>query len=376
MKTYAPGATIGVVGGGQLGRMFALVARRMGYRVHNFDPVAGGPAGQVCDREFTASFDDEKALRQFAASVDVITYEFENIPVASLNAMAQNAPLYPSPEILRIAQNRRREKEYLDANGFGVVPFRFINSLTDLQAAMAQLNAPCVLKTADFGYDGKGQRKLKPGDDLEAVWCQHGGAPGVLEKWIDCEAELSVLIARNGKGSVRCFPVPLNCHKDHILATSDVPGPWEQAMEDQALQMAEAIAAKMGLVGIMAVEMFLTNRGELYVNELAPRPHNSGHYTIDACITSQFEQQLRAVCGLPLGEPTLLAPARMRNLLGDLWSGGEPDWPKLLDLPGLHLHLYGKAEARPGRKMGHYTVVANSTDEVRRVDGLAQQYLR
>jgi len=383
MRTRAilPGATIGCLGGGQLGRMFALAARKMGYRVHTVDPTPDSPTGQVSDREYTVAFDDIPTLLEFAAGVDVVTYEFENIPVAALDALAPKVPLRPGRDVLYITQNRRREKEFLKKQGIPVAPFRIVEDEAALREAVAALGQPCVLKTADFGYDGKGQQKIEMDADLAAIWRAHGDRAGVLEAWIPFTAELSVVVARglpdaDGANPVQAFPPTLNAHEHHILATSVAPAPLAASILARAQSIAADIAGKLDVVGLLAVEFFLTRRGELLVNELAPRPHNSGHYSFDACVTSQFEQQLRAVCGLPLGDPRLLTPVIMRNLLGDLWARGEPDWPGLLALPGLRLHLYGKSEPRPGRKMGHYCVLNESLDRAWEIDAEAQRILR
>jgi 5-(carboxyamino)imidazole ribonucleotide synthase len=377
-----PGSTVGCLGGGQLGRMFALAARRMGYRVHTVDPTHDSPTGQISDREYNAAFDDIPTLIEFASGVDVVTYEFENIPVEALDALAPHVTLRPGRNVLYVAQNRRREKEFLRANGFPVVPFQIVSDETGLRRAVADLGCPCVLKTADFGYDGKGQQKIGYETDLAEVWHRHGDRAGVVEAWVPFAAELSVVVARSTlldedeRNITQAFPPTVNEHENHILATSVAPAPLAASITARAQSIASEIAAKLDVIGLLAVEFFLTKRGDLLVNELAPRPHNSGHYSFDACATSQFEQQLRAVCGLPLGDPRLLSPVIMRNLLGDLWAGGEPDWPALLALPGLRLHLYGKNDARPGRKMGHYCVLNDSLDRAREIDAEAQKILR
>lgn len=373
-KPILPGATIGLLGGGQLGRMFAVEARKLGYGIHIFEPSAGCPAGQLADREFNFPYSDHAALDEFARSVDVISYEFENIPVDALDVLAARAPIHPSREILHMSQNRRREKEYLLQHGFPVAPFRVVDSATALAQATKELGV-CVLKTADFGYDGKGQRKLSGGEDLTAIWQEHGAPTGVVEKWITFTAELSVIVARSPQGEIQCFPVAHNHHEHHILAVTQVPAPIDASVERAAIALAEKLAKQLELVGLLAVEMFLTPEGTLLINETAPRPHNSGHFSFDACITSQFEQHLRAICGLPLGETNLLQPVVMRNLLGDVWAKGTPPWDKILALPGLKLHLYGKREPRPGRKMGHYCVLASSVEKARAVDAEAQRLL-
>jgi 5-(carboxyamino)imidazole ribonucleotide synthase len=377
-----PGSTVGCLGGGQLGRMFALAARRMGYRVHTVDPTRDSPTGQISDREFNASFDDIPTLIEFASGVDVVTYEFENIPFEALDALAPHVTLRPGRNVLYVAQNRRREKEFLQANGFPVVPFQIVNDEAALRRAVTDLGCPCVLKTADFGYDGKGQQKIGYESDLAEVWRRHGDRAGVVEAWVPFAAELSVVVARgmlldeDERHITQAFPPTVNEHENHILATSVAPAPLAASITARAQSIASEIATRLEVIGLLAVEFFLTRRGDLLVNELAPRPHNSGHYSFDACVTSQFEQQLRAVCGLPLGDPRLLSPVIMRNLLGDLWANGEPDWPALLALPGLRLHLYGKSEPRAGRKMGHYCVLDDSLDRAREIDAAAQRILR
>ncbi len=277
--------------------------------------------------------------------------------------------------MLYTAQSRRREKEFLSRHGFPVVPHRLVSSLAELEEAAESLGRPAVLKTVDFGYDGKGQQPLRAGDDLAAIWRNHGAPTGIVEAWVTCEAELSVLVARGLHGEVKTFPVSQNDHRHHILDLSIVPASLPPEAVAEAQRVAVAIAEQFRLVGLLAVEFFLTSGGKVLVNEMAPRPHNSGHYSFDACVTGQFEQQLRAVCGLPLGETTLLSPVVMRNLLGDVWAQGEPPWDRLLALPGLKLHLYGKSQPRPGRKMGHYCVLAPSVQEALRIDAEAQKLL-
>ena len=375
-----PGSTIGCLGGGQLGRMFALAARKMGYRVHTVDPTPDSPTGQISDREYNAPFDDIPTLLEFAQGVDVVTYEFENIPVVALDALAPKVPLRPGRDVLYTTQNRQREKEFLRHSGFPTVPFRVIQSESELRSAVTSIGFPCVLKTADFGYDGKGQQKINPEADLSQVWRIHNAPSGVLESWISFAAELSVVVARGltaepGEYEVQAFPPTVNEHENHILATSMAPAPLADSILARAQSLACDIATRLDVVGLLAVEFFLTRRGDLLVNELAPRPHNSGHYSFDACVTSQFEQQLRAVCGLPLGRTRLLSPVLMRNLLGDLWANGQPDWTGLLALPGLRLHLYGKSEARVGRKMGHYCVLSPTLEQACEIDQRAQRIL-
>lgn len=351
-STILPGATIGVMGGGQLGRMFAIAARRMGYRVHTFSPDEDTPTGQLADREVAARYDDEAAVRDFARGVDVLTFEFENIPVACIEWAAEHCPVRPAGRVLHICQHRLREKEFLDQAGLPLPAFRAIASAGELAAAVAEIGSPSVLKTAAFGYDGKGQRKLAPGDNLIEAWAPFAGQAAVLEAFVPFECELSVIVARGLDGAISTFPIARNEHANHILDVSVVPF-GDPAIEEAARELACAVAEKLELVGLLAVEMFLTRGGALLINELAPRPHNSGHWSFDASVTSQFEQQLRAVCGLPLGATDVLRPCAMANLLGDLWAGGEPDWAAAAAFPEVKIHLYGKAGARPGRKMGH-----------------------
>lgn len=356
-----PGATIGLLGGGQLGRMFAIAAKRMGYFVHVFDPQPHGPASQVCDMEVNAPFDDAEALARFASAVDVVTFEFENIPVAAIDRVAEVCPVRPRGQVLHICQNREREKLFLQANGFPCAPFRVVDSEASLIAAVQEIGTPAVLKTADFGYDGKGQIKLKGGEDLAEVWKTFNAPRGVLEGWVNFEAELSVVVARGVDGSVAAFPVSENIHRNHILDLSIVPARFGESICAEAAVLAEQITRTLDVVGLLAVEFFLSEKDGLIVNELAPRPHNSGHYSFDACVTSQFEQHVRAVCGLPLGSTELLSPVVMWNILGDAWEAGTPDWKTWLANPAAKLHLYGKAEPRVGRKMGHLCVLADST---------------
>lgn len=356
-----PGKTIGVLGGGQLGRMFAQAAQTLGYRVHVFEPQASCPAGAVANREINASYDDIAALQEFARGVDVITYEFENIPSEPLAAIAPLVPLHPRADVLHICQNRQREKAWLRANRFPHVAFA--EALDgEIAPAVAQVGRPCVVKTADFGYDGKGQMRIVDDDDLAKAVAIFRGRRCVVERWVDFKCELSVIVARSSTGEVKAFPIAENIHTRHILDFSIVPARVSAAIAREAELLAMAIAEKLGVVGLLAVEMFLSNSGEVLVNELAPRPHNSGHWSIDGGQTSQFEQHVRAVCGLPLGPAGVREPTVMVNILGDAWAwrdgklAGEPNWAAILGDPAAKLHLYGKAEPRIGRKMGHFTV--------------------
>jgi 5-(carboxyamino)imidazole ribonucleotide synthase len=355
-----PGATIGVMGTGQLGRMFAIAARRMGYRVHAFSPDRDTPTGQVADREVTASYDDLDALRDFARGVEVVTFEFENVPAASVEAVAERVPVRPSGFVLHTAQHRAREKTFLANAGLPVTPFALIGSAAELAAAVERLGCPAVLKTASFGYDGKGQVKIATPNEAAAAWDRLDRQPCVLEAFIDFERELSIVSARGLDGAMAHYSVSENVHRHHILDVSVTPANVPAAVEREAVRIASATLEAFDLVGLLCVELFLTRTGTLLINELAPRPHNSGHLTFDACVTSQFEQQLRAVCGLPLGSTDRLRPAAMANLLGDIWAGGEPRWQEALRFPEVKLHLYGKTEPRPGRKMGHLTAMADT----------------
>ncbi len=343
--------------------MLAIAARRMGYRVHAYEPQPDCPAGQICDVEVNAPYTDSASLEKFAQGVDVISFEFENIPRTALDTVSALKPVRPRGEVLHICQNREREKNFLRAQGFPCAPFRVVDSAENLASALAEIGTPSVLKTADFGYDGKGQLKISGPSDATELWQRFGAPRGVLEKWIPFEAELSVVCARGLNGEVVPFPCSENIHENHILDLSIVPVRFAPEIAERAEKIAASIAEALDVVGLIAVEFFLTRDGELLVNELAPRPHNSGHFSFDACATSQFEQQLRAVCGLPLGSPELLRPVVMWNILGDLWKNGEPDWSVVLREPCAKLHLYGKSEARPGRKMGHVCVMADSTAE-------------
>jgi 5-(carboxyamino)imidazole ribonucleotide synthase len=352
-----PGRAIGILGGGQLGRMLAQAAQSLGYRVHVYGPSGQSPAGAVADRESIAAFDNLAALGEFARSVDVVTYEFENIPAEPLEAIAKLVDLHPSPAVLRTCQNRRREKAWLSENGFPHAAYA--EALEgDIEAAAAQVGLPCVVKTADFGYDGKGQMKIASAEELAKAAAIFRGRRCVVEEWVDFELEISVICARTRPGETRPFPASENIHANHILDMSIVPARVTPAVEAAARQLAVKVAERLGVVGLVAVEMFLARDGRLIVNELAPRPHNSGHWSIDAGETSQFEQHVRAVCGLPLGPAAARNPVVMVNILGDAWTGrpGGPDWTPVLSEPRAKLHLYGKPEPRPGRKMGHFTV--------------------
>jgi 5-(carboxyamino)imidazole ribonucleotide synthase len=365
-QVIPPGSTVGVLGSGQLGRMFAIAARRMGYRVHTLSPDYDTPTGQVADREVTAAYDDLDAVRHFAHGVDVVTFEFENVSAAATQAAAEHAPVRPAGPVLHTTQHRLREKGFLAGSGFPVAPFAPVRSLPELHAALAGIGAPAVLKTAGWGYDGKGQVKIDFPGEAASAWEAIGGQEAVLEAFVDFDREVSVVAARGLDGAFAHFGVIENRHRHHILDLSTAPAAVPPGVEREAVEIARGILEGLEVVGVLCVEMFLTRDGRLLVNELAPRPHNSGHLTFDACVTSQFEQQLRAICGLPLGSTELLCPAAMANLLGDLWAGGEPDWAAACAMPDIKLHLYGKAAARPGRKMGHLTAMAATPEEAMR----------
>jgi len=351
--------------------MLAQAAKRLGYRMHVYEPAAHCPAGAVADKEVNAPYEDLAALTAFAKGCDVVTYEFENVPAAPLQAIEQVTPLRPHWRVLETAQNRSREKRWLRDHQLPHARFAEVAANGDLAAGIRTVGVPCVVKTADFGYDGKGQLKVMTAADVPAALRRFAGQPVVIEQFVDFACEVSAVVARSQDGTVSVFPVTENIHKNHILDFSIVPARVMPAVATAAEQLARHVAEKIDLVGVMGVELFVTRAGDVLVNELAPRTHNSGHWTIDACATSQFEQQVRAICGLPLGAVTLLSPVVMVNLLGDAWKNGEPNWARLTAHPNVRLHLYGKGEARPGRKMGHFTVTAANADAAL---GLARQY--
>lgn len=357
-----PGKTLGMLGGGQLGRMFTIAARTMGYDVIVLDPDSESPAGKLATDHVCAEYTDANALDYLARTCDVVTTEFENVPAATLEQMAAHGPVRPGAHAVTITQDRIHEKNFLSDNGFATAPFAVIRSLSDLQDSIATIGTPCILKVSRFGYDGKGQYGINSIDDVDSAWQTLQGEACVLEQRMPLDIEVSVVLARGIDGEVVTYPVAENIHDKGILDVSIVPARVADSIRNQAIEVATRIAAKLEYVGVMAVEFFVSD-GQLLVNEIAPRPHNSGHYTLDACVTDQFEQQVRAVCGLSLGETRLLTPVVMINMLGDIWHHEQsPDWSKLLDHPNIKLHLYGKKAARPGRKMGHYNVVAASVE--------------
>jgi 5-(carboxyamino)imidazole ribonucleotide synthase len=361
MSAILPGSTIGVLGGGQLGRMFAMAARRLGYRVHTLAPDDDTPTGQIADVEINASYDDLDAVTRFARNVDVVTFEFENVSAAAAAAAEANAIVRPNGRSLEIAQHRIREKTFIAGLGVPVTPFAPIRTDADLAAAIRSIGTPSVLKTASFGYDGKGQTAIRDSSQAAAAWDTLGRREAILEAFVDLGCEISVIAARGADRSWSAFTPFENVHRNHILDVTVSPADVAPAIARHAIEATHAVMDALEYVGLLCIEFFVTRDGRVLVNEIAPRPHNSGHLTFDACRTSQFEQQVRAVCGLPLGSPELLQPAAMANLLGDLWQEGEPDWAAALALPDVKLHLYGKTSARPGRKMGHLTALAATT---------------
>jgi 5-(carboxyamino)imidazole ribonucleotide synthase len=358
-----PGSAIGVLGSGQLGRMFAIAARRMGYRVHTFSPDEDTPTGQVADVEIDAPYEDLDAVCRFASAVSVVTFEFENVPAATAAAAAKCAPVRPSGHILHTTQHRLREKTFLSQSGLPLTPFRRVCGLPQLAEAAQELGLPAILKTADFGYDGKGQFRITNPSDFEAAWRAVGEREAVLEAFVDFDCEISVVAARTLTGDFMHYGAIENHHSSGILDISIAPARVPAAMAREAIEIARTVLERLGVVGVLCVEFFVCRDGRLLINELAPRPHNSGHFTFDANLTSQFEQQLRAVCGFPLGATTQLIPAAMANLLGDLWSNGEPDWASATSVSDVKLHLYGKSSARPGRKMGHLTALSATPEQ-------------
>ena len=350
----APGSTIGILGGGQLGRMIALAAAALGYRCHVYCPEGDAPAVEVAARATRAGYDDRAALADFARAVDVATLEFENVPAAAVEAISALAPVRPDARALEVAQDRIDEKEFLNRIGVATTRFAAVDSPGALARAMARIGAPAILKTARLGYDGKGQRAIGADTDAEAAWRALGAERAILEAAVDFEREISVVLARGLDGAAAAFDTAENRHQGGILRTSSVPARIAAGTDREARALARRIADALDYVGVLAVEFFVAGDGALLANEIAPRVHNSGHWTLDACAASQFEQAVRAVCGLPLADPARHSDAAMTNLLG----GEAADWPRILAEPGARLHLYGKSEARPGRKMGHVTRLA------------------
>lgn len=361
MTPLLPGATLGVLGGGQLGRMFTLAAKVMGYKVVVLDPDPDSPAGKLGDIHLKADYRDAIALLRMGKLCQAVTTEFENVPAESLSILAKHCRVAPSAEALAVAQDRLTEKTRAREFGCDTAPFANIGHEGDLVHAWAEVGAPALLKTRRMGYDGKGQARVSSLDDLVAAYDSFGGVPCLLEGFLPLQREVSVILARNPQDEVAFFPLAENRHRNGILDISIVPARVSDGITGTAHRMAAGIARGLDYVGVMAVEFFILDDGRVVFNEMAPRPHNSGHYTLDACATDQFQQQVRALCGLPLGDPRLLSPVAMVNLLGDVWRP-EPRWEELLKHAGVQLHLYGKAEARPGRKMGHYNCLAPSLE--------------
>ncbi|MHB1083961.1 MAG: 5-(carboxyamino)imidazole ribonucleotide synthase [Thiobacillus sp.] len=355
-RPILPGATLGILGGGQLGRLFTLAARTMGYKVMVLDPDVSSPAGQMADVHLQADYTDHDALKQLGDACAAVTTEFENVPAASLIELAGHCRVSPGAAAVAIVQDRSHEKSWLADHGFATAPFALVNSETDLETALARTGTPALLKVSRFGYDGKGQARISTPEEARAAFLALGGQPCVLEGFVKLEREVSVVLARDDAGQCELFPVAENRHDNGILDVSIVPARVPDSLAQQARDTACAVADKLGYVGVMAVEFFVAD-GQLMINEVAPRPHNSGHYTLDACVTDQFEQQVRALCGLPLGDTRLLSPVVMVNILGDHWHNGGPHWDVLLAHANIKLHLYGKEVARPGRKMGHFNVL-------------------
>jgi 5-(carboxyamino)imidazole ribonucleotide synthase len=363
MNPILPGSTIGIFGSGQLGRMLAIAAKSMGYRVHTYSPETDSPTGQVADLECVAPYEDTGAVEAFIRNTDVVTFEFENIDAAVADAAdALDVPVHPGASVLRTAQNRIQEKSTLQNAGLPVTPFLPIMCETDLLEAESLLGFPAVLKTAAFGYDGKGQTRVGDADELRRAWHQMDRLPAVAEKYVSFEKEISVVATRGANGDYADYGAIENVHHNHILDLSLAPARVSAETAQRATQLAKSTVENLKVVGTLCVEFFVVTGGELYINEIAPRPHNSGHLTIEAAVTSQFEQHVRAICGLPLGASDLTRPAAMANLLGDLWVGGTPDWCVALTFPQVKLHLYGKHQARPGRKMGHLTTLASDVN--------------
>ncbi len=373
-----PGQTLGIIGGGQLGRMLTREARRNGYRVVIFtDEYPPSPAGQLADVEINAPYYDTEATANFIAQVDVVTMEFENIPGPFLLAVEQRKEIYPSRVALETTQNREREKGFLKQHGLAHAEFRVVDSAESLATAVGEIGTPCVLKTAAFGYDGKGQVKLNGGENLEEIWGAFGAPRGVLEQWVEFVMEISVIGVRDQKGNFAAFPPGENIHKHHILDTTIAPARISAELQAEAIALAGRVAAALDYVGTLGVELFVTKEDKLIVNEIAPRPHNSGHHTIEACDCNQFEQQLRAVSGLEVGSTRQHTSAVMVNLLGDVWYGETtaPDWSPVLNHPRAKLHLYGKRRALPKRKMGHFTVLGDTVEQALAVARAIKQEL-
>lgn len=371
-----PGSTLGMLGSGQLGRMFTIAAKRMGYRVHVLSPDEDSPTGQVADREIVADYEDLEAVREFAHGVSVVSFEFENVPSITTEAASELVPVRPGGHVLHVTQNRNREKTTLSEAGLPVTPFAPVHTEEDLLNAVETLKTPGVLKTAGGGYDGKGQRIIKSPDQALAMWEELGRQESTYEAFIEFQGECSLVAARGVSGEFVAFPLFENDHANHILDVTLCPARVPQQVREDAEQIARAIFEILDVIGVLCVEFFWTTDDRLLINELAPRPHNSGHLTVDAHLTCQFEQQVRAVCGLPLGSVRQHQPAAMVNLLGDLWEDGEPDWKAVASHKTTKLHLYGKHEARVGRKMGHMTSLDDDIETAKSLALAARESLQ
>ena len=357
-----PDATLGMIGGGQLGRMFTIAARSMGYRVIILDPDPHSPAGNIADQHIQADFNDHAALDMLGDSCVAITSEFENLPVESLSRLQRHCPVHPAPDVVAMAQDRLLEKTFLDEHEFPTVAFYPIQTLEDLEEAMAGLGAPGILKIAQPRYPGHGRHAVASLEEAIEAFREMGEQPCILEERLYVEKRLSVILARSIEGEIAVYPVVENRYRKGILDLSLAPADISTVAADGAIELACELADELEYCGVLSIEFFLTGDGELLVNDITPRPHNSGHYTVDACVTSQFEQQVRMMCGLPPGDTQLLTSVVMTNLLGDLWSRGDPDWEPVFHEPQAKLHLYGKQGARPGRKMGHINCLAEDTE--------------
>lgn len=361
-----PGATLGILGGGQLGQMFVLAARRMGYPVWVLDPDPDCPAAAVADQHLCAAYDDPAALQSLADHCAAVTAEFENVPASAMHYLETRIPVRPGAEALAIAQDRAREKSFFQELGLETAPFAVLRQMEDVNSAAQPttepLPFPAILKTTRFGYDGKGQRDVATASELAAAWQSLNTPEAILESRIQLQQEFSIILARTVDGMMVFYPAAENIHHQGVLDLSIVPARVPEALQTQARHSAARIATALDYVGVLAVEFFVSVEGQLLVNEMAPRPHNSGHYSIDACVSSQFDQQVRTLCGLPLADTRLISPVVMMNLLGDLWKAGEPDWQQLLQHPQIKLHLYGKKAARPGRKMGHVNALSTEAE--------------
>ena len=371
-----PGATLVMLGSGQLGRMFTIAARRLGYRVHVLSPDTETPTGQVADVEVRADYLDLERVAEFARNVSVVSFEFENVPAETTEICQKYCPVRPAGSVLFTSQNRKREKTFLRDAGLPVTPFTSVGSQDELIAALQKQGTPAVLKTADWGYDGKGQVVIRTINDAAKAWSELNVPQAILETFIDFECELSVVAARGSDGQFVSYGPIGNSHSHHILDISICPAAITLSVANEAIEITRAVLEKLDVVGVMCVEFFLTKSGKLLINETAPRPHNSGHLTIDAHVTCQFEQQVRAICGLPLGSSELRSPSAMANLLGDVWEAGEPNWVAALNHPNLKLHLYGKQEARIGRKMGHLTVLGETVEQAEQTSRAARAALK